>query len=188
MPSSSSAAPGTFPEDGSYEGFLSFTEIALDVTHKRLPATNRDAMTMVLLLHRVASVVVYDLESKVHRPAGWSWSAFRLLFALWVAGPQDPSRAAVLTGMSRAAVSSLAKTLSAAGLVQRTPRPSDRRSISLSLSETGVRRLESAFEAHNRREAEWAQLLTPDELSVLNRVLFKLVVAAQQQDWVSRRS
>ena len=94
-------------------------------------------MTMVMLLHRVANSLVYDLESTVHRPAGWSWSAFRLLFTLWVAGPNESSRAAELTGMSRAAVSSLTKTLSAAGLLARAAEPNDGRAVVLSLTEAG---------------------------------------------------
>ncbi|MCF7550678.1 MarR family winged helix-turn-helix transcriptional regulator [Pseudonocardia sp. WMMC193] len=186
MPSSpDSAVPD---DDAVAAGFLGFAEVALDRTEARLPNIDRDAMAMVLLLHRVASTIVYDLESRVHRPAGWSWSAFRLLFALWVAGALDPSRAAELTGMSRAAVSSLAKTLGAARLVERTPDPHDRRSVTLSLSAEGVRRLEATFETHNRREAEWAALLTTEELAVLNRVLTRLVTAAQDEDWISRRS
>ncbi|MGI5131303.1 MarR family winged helix-turn-helix transcriptional regulator [Pseudonocardia sp. CA-107938] len=169
------------------DGFLAFTEVALDRTAERLPGTDRSAMTMVLLLHRVASSVVYDLESTVHRPAGWSWSAFRLLFALWVGGPQEASGAARVAGMSRAAVSALAKTLHAAGLVDRAPDDRDRRGVVLSLTPTGAERLEAAFRAHNQREAEWAALLTPDELDVLNTVLGKLAKAAQVQDWVNHR-
>jgi len=184
----SRAIPEAISEDVPGNGFLGFAEVALDRTVERLPGTDRDAMAMVLLLHRVTNTVIYDLESTVHRPAGWSWSAFRLLFALWVAGAQDPSRAAELTGMSRAAVSSLAKTLGAAGLVERTPDATDRRSVILALSESGARRLEATFEAHNRRETEWARLITDDELTVLNRVLTKLADAAQGQGWVSRRS
>jgi DNA-binding MarR family transcriptional regulator len=144
-------------------------------------------MAMVLLLHRVASTVVYDLESTVHRPAGWSWSAFRLLFALWVFGPQESSRAAGLTGMSRAAVSSLAKTLNTAGLVARAPDPRDRRSVVLSLTATGTDRFETTFRQHNRRESEWAGLLSADELEALNSILAKLARAAQSQDWISYR-
>jgi hypothetical protein len=79
------------------DAFLSFADVALDRTVERLPETDRSAMAMVLLLYRVSSTVVYDLESTVHRPAGWSWSALRLLFTLWVAGPQEASRAAELT-------------------------------------------------------------------------------------------
>jgi DNA-binding MarR family transcriptional regulator/DNA-binding transcriptional regulator YbjK len=169
------------------EGFLSFSRIAVDVTATRLPGTDRDAMAMVLLLHRVANTVVYDLESTVHRPAGWSWSAFRLLFAVWVAGPQEAGRAAELTGMSRAAVSSLAKTLAAAGLVGRTSDAHDRRSVVLSLTDAGRRRLEATFREHNQREARWAALLAPADLRVLNRVLAELARAAQSQGWVSHR-
>jgi len=168
-------------------GFLAFAETALDVTTRRLPETDRAAMAMVLLLHRVANSVVYDLESTVHRPAGWSWSAFRLLFTLWVSGPQEAGRAALLAGMSRAAVSSLAKTLGASGLVDRAPAARDRRGVVLTLTEEGTRRLEATFRVHNRREADWAGLLTADELATLDTVLGTLARAAQAQDWINHR-
>ncbi|GAA5140531.1 MarR family winged helix-turn-helix transcriptional regulator [Pseudonocardia adelaidensis] len=169
------------------DAFLSFADIAPDRTVERLPGTNRDAMAMVLLLYRVTSTVVYDLESTVHRPAGWSWSAFRLLFTLWVTGPQEASRAAELAGMSRAAVSSLSRTLSTAGLLERVPDERDRRGVVLSLSADGTSRLEAALRVHNEREAEWAALLTPDELAVFNTVLAKLARAARSEEWVSHR-
>lgn len=176
------SAPFGEPSDS-----LSFAEVALDRTIERLPGTDQAAMSMVLLLHRVANSIVYDLESTVHRPAGWSWSAFRLLFTLWIAGRQEASRAARLTGMSRAAVSSLAKTLSSAGLLSRTPDARDGRSVVLSLTEAGVDRLESTFRRHNQRESKWAALLTEDELKTLNTVLTKIARAGQTEDWVSRR-
>jgi DNA-binding MarR family transcriptional regulator len=167
--------------------FLSFAEFALDTTARRLPETDRSAMAMVLFLHRIASTVVYDLESTVHRPAGWSWSAFRLLFTLWVSGPQESGRAAELAGMSRAAVSSLTRTLSASGLLSRSPDVHDRRAVVLGLTGAGTEALEAAFRSHNRREAEWAQLLTAAELDTLNTLLAKLARAAHHQDWVSYR-
>nr|WP_255426958.1 MarR family transcriptional regulator [Pseudonocardia sp. C8] len=166
---------------------MSFAETALDRTGERLPGTDRSAMAMVLLLHRVASAIVYDLESTVHRPAGWSWSAFRLLFTLWVSGPQEAARCAELAGMSRAAVSSLAKTLEAAGLVERADDPRDRRTVVLGLTASGAARLQETFGVHNKREADWAGLLTADELATLNGLLAKLAAAAQEQDWIRRR-
>jgi DNA-binding MarR family transcriptional regulator len=179
---------GQHPDtESAPDAFLSFADVALDRTVERLPETDRSAMAMVLLLYRVSSTVVYDLESTVHRPAGWSWSAFRLLFTLWVAGPQEASRAAELSGMSRAAVSSLSRTLSTAGLVDRGPDERDRRGVVLSLTEAGTSRLEATFRVHNRRESEWAALLTPEELEVFNTVLAKLARAARSQDWVSHR-
>jgi DNA-binding MarR family transcriptional regulator len=89
--------------------------------------------------------------------------------------------------MSRAAVSSLAKTLDAAGLVDRTPDERDRRSVVLSLTKTGERRLEAAFREHNRRESRWAGLLTPTELAAMNTLLARLARTAHTQDWISHR-
>jgi DNA-binding MarR family transcriptional regulator len=170
------------------DGFLPFADVAIDVTARRLVGVDREAMAMVLLLYRVSSTVVYDLESQVHRPAGWSWSAFRLIFTLWVSGPTESGRAAELAGMSRAAVSSLTKTLIARGLLDRTPDARDGRSVVLSLSGEGTRTLEEVFRAHNERERQWAALLSPEELTTLNGLLATLARRAHERDWVNRRS
>ena len=169
-------------------GFLSFAEVALDRTCARLPDTDRGAMALVLLLHRVSSSLVYDLESTVHRPAGWSWSAFRLLFTLWVTGEQEAGRTAQLCGMSRAAVSSLATTLAGAGLVARRPDVRDRRAVLLALTGEGHDRLAETFRRHNLREGEWARLLPERDLAHLTELLTALARAAQQADWINRRA
>lgn len=173
---------------GELDGFLAFTDVALARTGERLPGTDRAAMALVLNLHRLASSLVYDLESTVHRPAGWSWSAFRLLFTLWVAGGQEAGRAAELCGMSRAAVSSLANTLAAGELVRRTPAAGDRRTVHLSLTDAGAERLVAAFGTHNRRESEWAALLGAADLATLNTLLVRLSRAAHRADWINRRT
>ncbi|MFE7201266.1 TetR family transcriptional regulator [Pseudonocardia alni] len=170
------------------DGFLAFTDVALARAGDRLPGTDREAMALVLNLHRIAGSLVYDLESTVHRPAGWSWSAFRLLFTLWVAGGQEAGRAAELCGMSRAAVSSLANTLAAGELVRRTPTAGDRRTVHLSLTDAGTDRLVAAFGTHNRRESEWAALLGADDLAALNTLLVRLARAAHRADWINRRT
>lgn len=81
--------------------FWSFIELA----NKRLATEHgfRDqlATEVLLTLNRASNVVTYDLESSIHRPRGWSWSSFRLLFVTWLAGPIEPKAAAELTGMSR---------------------------------------------------------------------------------------
>ena len=165
---------------------LTFVGRAVDDTARRLPDTDREAMELVLLLHRVTNTVVYDIESTVHRPAGWSWSAFRAVFTLWVSGPLEPSRLAETSGMSRQAVSALAKTLEADGLIERSAATNDARSIVLALTPLGVERIEQVFLAHNRREADWAGVLDPDERHQLTRLLTKLADAAHDP-WVNHR-
>jgi len=166
--------------------FLSFPDHAVREVAQRLPELDLEAMQVVLLLHRVSSALVYDLESGVHRPAGWSWSGFRLLFALWISGPLDGTTAATLSGMSRAAVSNLAKTLDRDGLVQRAPDAADARAVVLSLTAAGESALRSTFRAHNARETAWTSALEPDERTTLVSLLAKLADAAHS-DWVRRR-
>ena len=165
---------------------VAFVEHAVDHTAARLPQIDRQAMELVLHLHRVTNAVVYDLESTVHRPAGWSWSAFRAVFTLWVSGPLEPSRLAERSGMSRQAVSALAKTLEADGMIERRTADRDARSIVLSLTDEGADRLERVFLEHNRREAEWAGVLEPDERAELTRLLTKLADTTHDS-WVNHR-
>lgn len=165
---------------------LAFLTTAAEKIPALLPEVDLAAMRMVMALHRVANVLVYDLESAVHRPGGWSWSAFRALFTLWINGPTQPHRLAELSGMSRPAVSALLKTLEADGLVDRLASPTDGRSVTVSLSPTGRTRLESVYRDHNARETQWAAALSPAELATLLDLLAKLA-ATGQQPWVSHR-
>jgi DNA-binding MarR family transcriptional regulator len=177
------AAPAL--NDGHDEA-LAFVTRALDETPRRIDGVDRASMELILLLHRVTNVVVYDLESRVHRPAGWSWAAFRAVFTLWNSGPLEPSRLAETSGMSRQAVSSLVKTLEADGLIARSAAEHDARSVVLTLTPLGTRKIVQVFHEHNVREADWAATLDADERETMTRLLRKLASAAQQ-DWVSHR-
>ena len=127
------------PEQGSREhesgpddlDFWSFIELAQRRLSEEVGPEYLLATQVLLTLNRAANVVTYDLESAVHRPHGLSWSAFRLMFVVWLAGPVEPKTAARLTGMSRAAVSNLTKTLESADLLRRRPDEHDGRSVQL---------------------------------------------------------
>ncbi|WP_207782278.1 MarR family winged helix-turn-helix transcriptional regulator [Phytoactinopolyspora limicola] len=171
------AAPGH--ADADHLDYLSFIDHAIGRATAERPDLDAAAMRMVLTLHRLASTVVYDLESTVHRPSGWTWPGFRLLFVLWLAGPMEAKRAAELSGTSRAAVSALANTLERDGLLGRRRDTLDRRSVRLSLTTAGRASISAAFGAHNAREQAWADTLTDDELATFNRLLDKLIQGPQ---------
>jgi DNA-binding MarR family transcriptional regulator len=103
-----------------------------------------------------------------------------------VSGEIEAKKAAKLSGMSRAAVSSLTNTLETSGLVARTPDPADRRGVLLGLTLTGKQSFEETFLQHNAREQEWAAALTPNELQTFIELLEKLNSAGQQA-WVKHR-
>ncbi|WP_326835309.1 MarR family transcriptional regulator [Amycolatopsis rhabdoformis] len=155
--------------------FWSFIELANKRLADEVGPSHRLATEVLLTLNRTANIVTYDLEASVHRPRGRSWSAFRLLFVTWLAGPLEAKKAAELTGMSRAAVSNLAKTLVADGLLHRAPAEHDGRAVLLSLTDEGRAEMLAVFREHNEREREWVDVLTEAEQRVLVILLDKLI-------------
>lgn len=71
--------------------YLTFVDYAIAKTTAELPAVDATAMRLGLTLHRLTSALVYDWESTVHRPRGWSWGGFRVLFVLWLAARWRPN-------------------------------------------------------------------------------------------------
>jgi DNA-binding MarR family transcriptional regulator len=167
--------------------FWSFVDHAVERASTRLPEMDPDAMRLVLMLHRTVGMLVYDLESSVHRPHGLSWPGFRVLFVLWIAGPLESRRVAELTGMSRAAVSALVKTLERDGFVHRRHLEHDRRMVELSLSERGEAGIARTFAAHNRREQLWAQGLSREEQETMFVLLRKIMERRSLGDVRRRR-
>jgi DNA-binding MarR family transcriptional regulator len=155
--------------------FWSFVDYAVAKAAQDLPSVNAEAMRLVLTLHRATGMVVYDLESTVHRPSGWTWPGFRVLFVLWIAGPMDAKAAAELTGMSRAAVSALVNTLEKKGLVSRSRAEHDGRSVTIGLTAQGTEAITRGFATHNTRESAWASALSPEERQTLIHLLAKLM-------------
>lgn len=165
--------------------FWSFVDYAIEQVGQRLPGVDPLAMRLVLTLHRAANMVTYDLESSVHRPRGWSWPGFRVLFAVWLTNPVEAKKVAELTGMSRAAVSALVNTLEKDGLISRQRADYDLRAVQLSLTDAGLEAITSAFRAHNEREQEWADSLSKEEQHTLIDLLSKL--AAHSVSFDARR-
>ena len=154
--------------------FWTFVDAAVERARDRLPGIDPEAMRLILTLYRVTNMVVYDMESVVHRPRGWSYPGFRLLFTLWIAGPMEAKRAAELSGMSRQAVSALVSTLDRDGLVSKVPDENDRRAVRLSLTPAGEEAISAAFITHNERESLWTETLSEEERETLVRLLGKL--------------
>ena len=155
--------------------FWSFVAGANRRIAEEFGASHELATQVLLTLNRASDLVTYDLEAAVHRPRGRSWSAFRLMFVVWLAGPLEPSAAARLTGLSRAAVSNLSKPLVSDGLLDRTPAEADGRSVRLSLTEAGRAEMLDVFRAQNERELSWTEVLTDEEQRTLVLLLNKLI-------------
>lgn len=156
-------------------GYWTFVEAAQKRISEEAPDADLLANRVFLSLNRASSTVTYDFESTIHRPAGGTWPSFRLLLALWTAGPLNPHEAARLTGMSRAAVSNLTGSLVEKGFIHRKASRKDGRSVNLQLTDVGTDRILFLFTAQNARESQWANALTDDEQHTLVELLEKLM-------------
>jgi DNA-binding MarR family transcriptional regulator len=166
---------GRGSEDGSGLDRAGFDRLVLDRIAQLEPDADRDAMAVVFNLIRLANVVVADVETSVHRPRGLSWAGFRILFALWIAGPIEPRALARLAAVTRASISSVLNTLERRELVERRRESADRRVVTVLLTAKGRRAVASAFRAHHARERAWLAALSPAEVDNLAALLHRLL-------------
>jgi DNA-binding MarR family transcriptional regulator len=141
-----------------------------------LDGASLESFSAMFNLVRTANRMVTDLEAGVHREAGWSWAGFRVMFAVWVLGPLEPSRIAHLAGISRAAVSSVLNTLERDGLIERARDKTDRRLVTVRLTAEGRRRLLAAYRSQNTREQELLAPLDAGELATFTDLLRRLLL------------
>ncbi len=144
-----------------------------DVAADRVVAEGLDPVTFRAMfgIFRLGGRMFNDLETRIHRPAGWSLAGFRVMFLLWVGGPMESYEIARLAGLSRAAISSAVNTLERDGLVDRRRESDDRRVVTVYLTDDGAARLEEAYRAQNVRERELFGDLSDDELATLTELM-----------------
>ena len=152
-----------------------FTELARERTAELAPGTDHEAMDVVLGVIRLANRLVADMEAEVHRPMGWSFAGFRILFTLWVAGPLEPRALAHLSAVTRASISSVLNTLERDGLVERRRESSDGRMVTVVLTPQGRRKTAEAFRRENERERAWVRGLDADERRELTELVGRLL-------------
>lgn len=151
-----------------------FDELVRDRVHADAPETDLLLLQASMGLVRVASRLTADYESAVHRHLGLSWAGYRLLFCLWVAGPQRSAALAHMMWATPSTLSSITNTLEKQQLVRRERHVEDRRAVTVHLTAAGAQVATQAFGAQHERETAWLQTLTRKELEQLVRILGKL--------------
>lgn len=154
-----------------------------DVAAARIVEEGLDPITFRAMfgIFRLGGRMFNDLETQVHRPAGWSLAGFRVMFLVWIGGPMESYEIARLAGLSRAAISSAVNTLERDGLVERRRESDDRRVVTVYLTDDGASRLEQAYRIQNQRERQLFSGLSDEELTTLTE-LMRRVSAARLHD------
>lgn len=153
-----------------------FDRLAREAIAELEPASDVEAMLVSFSLIRAANRIQQDLETTVHRPAGVTWAAFRVLWCMSVVGPAAPSQLAHLSSVSAASISGVLGTLERGELVTRRPSADDARSVLVELTPDGRRTVKRLLMDNNAREIAWVQALTARERQTLARLLHKLLM------------
>ena len=102
-------------------------------------------------------------------------AGFRVMFCVWVGGELEPRDIARLSGLSRAAVSSVLNTLERDGLVARFRESDDRRLVTVRLTSDGAERLVAAYRRQNEVEQDFFGALSAADRRRLARDLAGLL-------------
>jgi DNA-binding MarR family transcriptional regulator len=156
-----------------------FRATAVARTKERRPEIDGPSVAFTLLLNRMSATHQHLCERLVHRPHGWTYSGFRVMFMIWLLEPVEARDLARWAGVSRQTTSTVLGTLESAGLITRKQTSTtDRRLVSVRLTSTGRRAIEEAIGEQNELEQVWFGALDEQEqrllLSLLDRVLGRM--------------
>ena len=170
------SAPTTDPTDTASLTAADFEWAAYSRSKSALPELDDVAFFAGLNLVRAAASLVQVSEERVHRPLGWSWAGFRVMYIIWILGEAEARSISRLAGVTRQTTSSVLATLERDGLVARTRSMIDRRLVGVTLTERGEEGVRTALNAQNRLTAERLGGLDRQELEQLGALLRKALL------------
>lgn len=164
-------------------GHHTITETERQVENKLggLPI-NFTATAAVSNIFRGATAVRNQLERTVLRPSGLSWTAFVVMWVVWVWEPIETRAIASEGGFSKATLTGVLTTLEARDFVTREKSPLDGRLVLVRLTDSGRELMENLFPKFNAMEEEIVSGLTAAETQTLATLLRKVTQSIEGTD------
>ncbi len=148
----------------------------------------REQMAAVANIHRAASAVRQHLENSVLRGSDLTWTAFVVLWVVWVWGESETRHVAEEAGISKGTLTGVSRTLESRGLLRRAGHPTDGRLVLLALTEEGEDFMRRVFPAFNEEEAFVTARLSDAECRDLADGLRRVVLQIEEEGEDRRRS
>ncbi|MFE2587123.1 MarR family winged helix-turn-helix transcriptional regulator [Streptomyces sp. NPDC059378] len=141
---------------------------------------HREQMAVVANIYRAASAVRQHLENSVLRGQDLTWTAFVVLWVVWIWGESETRHVAEEAGISKGTLTGVVRTLEGRGLVSRTGHPSDGRLVLLSLTDDGEALMQRLFPQFNEEEAFVTSRLDADECRSVADGLRQVVLQVEE--------
>jgi MarR family transcriptional regulator, organic hydroperoxide resistance regulator len=138
-----------------------------------------DQMAVVANIYRAASAVRQHLENSVLRGSDLTWTAFVVLWVVWIWGQSETRHVAEEAGISKGTLTGVTRTLVSRGLLSRAGHPSDGRLVLLSLTEAGEALMQRLFPEFNAEEVFVTGQLTDQECRRTAESLRRIVLQVE---------
>lgn len=152
------AAAGTV--NGQYT--LEETERAVAERLRGL-SVDMPAMAAVSNIYRAAGAVRNYFERTVLQPHELTWTAWVVLWVVWIWGEIETRHVAAEAGISKGTLTGVAGTLERRGLITRRMHPADARRVLLAMSPAGTELMDTLFPEFNRAEQFVTGTLSEDQ-------------------------
>jgi MarR family transcriptional regulator, organic hydroperoxide resistance regulator len=126
-------------------------------------------------LHRAAAAVRLHFENSVLRKPDLTWTAFVVLWVVWIWDELETRQVAAEAGISKGTLTGVVKTLEARGLIERTKHATDGRLVLLSLTPKGKSLMEELFPAFNSEEVFVTERLSNTDCGTLADLLRAII-------------
>ena len=140
-----------------------------------------DSMLAVSNIYRAATAVRRRAEKGVLSEFGLSWGGFTTLWVLWVWGEMQTADLADECDLSKGTLTGIVKTLERRGFVRRRQVESDRRRVTVALTDAGLDTIERLFPRFNTYEREMVSQLSTTEKQELAELLRRVIVTASEK-------
>ena len=140
------------------------------------------SMAAISNIFRVATTVRNHMERTVLTRPDLSFTAFTVLWVLWIWGEQEARHVADESGVSRGTLTGVVTTLERRGLVRRRRHPEDRRSVLIATTEAGESLMAELFPVFNAEEAKVSADLDGDQKERLADALRTILRTTERLD------
>jgi DNA-binding MarR family transcriptional regulator len=136
---------------------------------------NLDAIAVVTNLYRAAQGLRNKMEQEVLAEYGLSWTAFSMLYDIWIWDSVETKKLAESAGVSKATVSNITKTLERKELCFRKSDNRDRRMTYVAITEKGRQVMEALYPRFHQGEVEIVSGLSVEEQKSMTKLLRRVI-------------
>lgn len=125
---------------------------------------NLHSMALVSNIHRASGFIRQHFERCVLKEPDLHWSAFVVLWCLWIFGELETRRLAVEAGVAKSTLSSILNMLEGRKLVRRRTNELERRLVIVNLTAAGTELISKLFPKFNAEETRIVAKLTSKQM------------------------